>query len=211
MPVDFSVIKNRAIPNVGKVFESGHYIKSPFLCPTNSYLANNLKALIYQEQATVFAEVEAREGITFDKDGSNYFDEKSINTCVHRDPNKLAIWIDMKDKQFDQTDKPRKVIATTIYASPGKGDPETQIVKANGYLVGISNLLSATPAEFLVVGWPVNVATNKTIYQPEVKILGNFISNPDAGEGDLSANVALIPILQLEIELKPKHNTLPNS
>lgn len=209
MPVDFSVLRNRAIPNVGKVFESGHYVKSPFLCPNNSYLAANLKALIYQEQNKVFGEVEARDGFTFQKEGANYFNEKSINICVHRDPNRLAIWIDMEDKQIDQTDKPRKLIATNIYATPGKGDPETQIVRANGYLLGISNLISATPPEFLVVGWPVNIETAKSNYQPEVKILANFISKPDSSEGDLSNNVPLIPVLRLEIELKPKHNTLP--
>ena len=198
----------RSIPNVGKVWENGRYIKCPFLSPHLAAISNNIKRLIYQEQVAIFTEQEALSGLVFKKDNLVYFNEDSIHIAVRRDPNRLAIWIDIEEEETDGTDKPRKVASVTVYATPGKGDFEKQIEKATAYLQGVSNLFHAMPPEELIHGWPANISANKKLYQPEIKILGNRVSKPDAGQGELADTVPPIPILNLKIQIIPKHNIL---
>lgn len=208
MPVDFSVINNRSVVGVGKVFENGHYLKSPFLVPINDILATNLKALIYQEQATVFAEIETLNGITFQKEGSEYFNQSSIHKSVHYDQNKLAIWLDFRDQQNEGTDKPRVTIPVTLYVTPGKGEAEAQIARSQAYIRGLINLLTVVPSQFFIVGWPANVATGKINYQPEVKIQFKFDSTPD-GQGNEGNAQRPIGVLNFDIILTPKANNIP--
>ncbi len=209
MSVDFSVLSPKSQAGAGSLFASGHYVKCPFLVPSNGILSANLKALIYQEQATIFAEIEELEGITFDKEGTEYFNEDSIHESVNFDVNKLAIWIDLKDQQSQGTDKNRTIINATIYVTPGKGSPELQIKRSSAYIRAITNLLIVTPNQFLVVGYPANAATlaAKLPLQPEVKIQFKYDSNPDVEglEGNASRPIGQ---LKFDIELTPKINTL---
>lgn len=209
MSVDFSVLPNKSLTGIGSIYANGHYVKTPFLVPSNGVLSANLKALIYQEQAEFFSEIEALDGITFDKEGSEYFNIDSIHESVNFDPNKLALWLDFRDQQAEGTDKPRTIVPVTIYVTPGKGSPETQIKRSSAYIRAIINLLSATPNQFFVVGYPANVATlaAKLPLQPEVKIQFKYEANPDVQSTEANASRP-IGQLNFDIQLTPKHNTL---
>lgn len=209
MTVDFSVLSNKVQAGAGAIFTSGHYVKMPFLVPSNGILSANLKALIYQEQARIFHEIEVLDGITFDKEGLLYFNENSIHESVHFDVNKLAIWLDFQNQQVEGTDKPRVIIPTTIYVTPGKGNEESQIKKSSGAIRALTNLLVTTPNQFLVVGWPANVSglAAKIQLQPEVKLQFKYDSNPDVQGQDGNASRP-IGQLKFDIQLTPKINSL---
>jgi hypothetical protein len=212
MTVDFSVLSNRSVTGVGAVFTAGHYIKCPFLIPSNGILSANLKALVYQEQAAIFSEIEELDGVVFEKEGSLYFNEDSIHESVIFDPNKLAIWLDFKNQQAQGTDKPRVIIPVSIYITPGKGSPEAQVKRSDAYIRAIINLLTVTPNQFLVVGYPATIPAGYTRsnLQPEVKIQFKFDSNPDAQGTDGNA-ARPIGQLNFDIQLVPKHNIIPTS
>jgi hypothetical protein len=214
MPIDFSVLNNglgRKITGVGQVFSTtGHYVKCSYLIPSNGILSANLKALIYQEQVGVFSEIERLDGITFDKEGLEYFNEDSIHESVNFDVNKLAIWIDLKDQQSTGTDKNRTIINATIYVTPGKGSPELQVKRSSAYLRAIINLLSVVPSQFFVVGWPVTIPASysRSNLQPEVQLQFTYESNPDVEsiQGNASRPIGR---LDFQIQLTPKINILP--
>lgn len=212
MTVDFSILNNgkgRSIVGVGQVFStSGHYIKCAFPLPSNGILADNLRALIYQEQSIYFAEIEGLDGFLFEKENAEYFPLSAIHFGANFDPNARAIWLDFKDQQIEGTDSPRVIVPITIYVSSGKGDPELQIRRNSGYTRALINLLSIVPNQFFVVGWPKNLDSEiaRQRCQPECKIQFKYGANPDVSgvQGSASRPVG---ILQFALEMTAKQNT----
>lgn len=198
----------RRIAGVGTTWQNGLLVRVRQHAPIPTVYARNLKRLLLENQTTLFADLEATEGITLFKEGTNYLTDASIHLgLLAQDTNKVSIYIVTRyaygqvAKNAGRNDR----INFEIYIKSGAGG-SPQYERAGLYALAIADLIDACDIQELVHGWPVNITTEqeRMRYQPVLVLDYPIRVENDVTNGELTSQFGALASVAFSVQVMTK-------